>query len=1385
MKELAGRDVNWRNGINIVDPDTGLTPLMLAAVQGKVQIGTVLIDRGADLEFAEAKKGRTALHIAARCGQVGMLNELLKRHSLVNSTDKFKKIPLMHACKGGYLDCVKSLISRGAGVNMADENGFTPLHYAARYGHHEVINALVNAGAALEIRDNLDGKTALHWAAQFGRKDTVIMLLELGAKINRRSTVEKVTALMLASREGYKSIVSVLIQKKADANMTDIYGWTALHFAASWGRRDTAHILIVEGLANINARDLGKDKTGGITPLIVAAKGSHIEVMKVLLHYGADVNLPELIEHNTAIHCAAVLGLNDVVRCLIEYNASINIQNEVLGHTALMLAAKFGRGGVLIVLLNHLADLNILDKKGQTALEYANNYNFRDVFLSAIVHISPAAKANIVPWLEVQCPLLVRNSMYGGPSVFMTTMLYRRKGLYYGLYQLTGDCDVYLMYCLVMVAAGCNQAMKTHSKDSPDLLHKINEVEDMLEKCVAAQQMCIDSVFNDAFVIGRVPCEAMGLYDIKYFASAYVSGPLALYIDQGFNRWLNTPQLQGKTDEVFYSCLKDVGSVIDGYGEHCGTMLRLRYSVWAMLLLEGIGQLIFIGLVIYYTIYVNHSRNMFNLHASHPYTQFNMLENIIVVMVASLTLYELGLIEEKRWKTSPSVVFDFKTLEKTRSSMVWRHFFEHPYKIFDAFTLLLSISWVILRVVAMNFGSETANKLYGSSSQLLVLSCVPSALGLIRYVAAFYRPLAVEMLTIFAVFQELSVFLLIFSCLGLGFGVSFYAIFHNDVDAFQSPALTLIALFNAILRVHDDSIFDTSNNKISGLVIGAVFLLLGIVVFFNAIIGSIAANYAKHMTKSEARWQWIKSRYIQQFLLVQEKSPMCMLPAPFNLVPSLLYFPHVYVVWRARLALEQRVTVSIAGLASDALLHILMLLPAATVEYFRIYLMSDEAGHVSKLYYLLTAPLGIMYCALCLLYKLCADSPVKVILKSRLSDGRLRISYDQNRDFYEAIALSRFEDQRLFQDLEQFAAPLFYKDGDFEQYRQLVKRPKMPVSSLDRGFNESWELNQRPLDHSPEEYKHKSLWRAVVHSMTGVWRKRHEDHVGRKIRIAPISPYLQLANMQQVGDVYPPGSDMRDEFKDKDDVSLHNEMSQDDGGPNLNMASSYYNPADPSQEIVPLAGSNSALYACHYDGLNASSKKQKPGIWWIGQDSGEKKFLSESNKFNASTASRPMMSPYQAGILSASQWQELAADEEPRNAHITSHGQAGEGNLVSSLVKSQTEHLNRQPSLDDTTFKKASEEIHLPTNEESEVLAAPSFYFPHQRFPPIFRPDERKRIFEKVLPDVFRDDFTHAIESSERNLNTLELRMQKLEAICLQQTQLLQQLVVQRQHGGY
>lgn len=170
------------------------------------------------------------------------------------------------------------------------------------------------------------GKTPLHLAAQFGRNETVAVLLDNGAKINRRTSDDKFTPLMLAAREGHKTTVSLLISRGANANLVDLYGWSALHFTASWGRRETAHILIVEGRANVNSRENDisnanenffnkkiynkKKKTpeemndgvvGGTTPLIVAVKAQQVEIIKLLLNYGANINMPELKYGNSPI----------------------------------------------------------------------------------------------------------------------------------------------------------------------------------------------------------------------------------------------------------------------------------------------------------------------------------------------------------------------------------------------------------------------------------------------------------------------------------------------------------------------------------------------------------------------------------------------------------------------------------------------------------------------------------------------------------------------------------------------------------------------------------------------------------------------------------------------------------------------------------------------------------------------------------------------------------------------------------------------------------------------------------------------------------------------------------------------------------------------------
>eukprot|EP01035_Chromulina_nebulosa_P031106 gene31106-41439_t len=545
---------------NFVDPNTGLTPLLNAAIHGKLAIVRVLIDRGADVEFKEKGKMRNAVMLAAKNGHDEVVEHLLYRGATVNVKDKYDMTALMLASKGGHYKCMLSLMIRGASLNIGDINGYTAIHYASRQGHKDIVEYLVGAGGAVELKDTIprEGKTALHLAAQYGRNETVAVLLDNGAKINRRTTDDKFTPLMLAAREGHKTTVSLLVSRGANSNLVDLYGWSALHFTASWGRRETALILIVDGRANVNSResDLSnanenffnkkiynkKNKTpeemndgvvGGTTPLVVAVKAQQIDIVKLLLHYGADINLPELKFGNCPVACAAQLGFVDVMKVLVEYSCQLNLRNQLTGSTALMLAASQGHRGAIMFLLNHFADINIIDNDSLNALDYAGVKGFKDRFLAVIPQLDAGAKVNLIPWIELECPRLDRHMESGGPSVYLNNLLFDLKGIYQGLLSLTSDCDVYLVYCLSMLAAACSRSIQSHPFDSPDLEIKRRQIEEMLIKCISTRYMCHDQTFNDAFILSNQCCtdylqrrNSKENYDIKFFSSAFFAGPL-------------------------------------------------------------------------------------------------------------------------------------------------------------------------------------------------------------------------------------------------------------------------------------------------------------------------------------------------------------------------------------------------------------------------------------------------------------------------------------------------------------------------------------------------------------------------------------------------------------------------------------------------------------------------------------------------------------------------------------------------------------------------------------------------------------------------------------------------------------------------------------------
>ena len=72
---------------------------------------------------------------------------LIDNRTRINTTDKYKRTPLLIAARNGLTNIVSLCLQRGSDVNYADSSGNTALQNACAYGHMEVIKLLLTNGA--------------------------------------------------------------------------------------------------------------------------------------------------------------------------------------------------------------------------------------------------------------------------------------------------------------------------------------------------------------------------------------------------------------------------------------------------------------------------------------------------------------------------------------------------------------------------------------------------------------------------------------------------------------------------------------------------------------------------------------------------------------------------------------------------------------------------------------------------------------------------------------------------------------------------------------------------------------------------------------------------------------------------------------------------------------------------------------------------------------------------------------------------------------------------------------------------------------------------------------------------------------------------------------
>uniref|UniRef100_A0A674N6Z9 Euchromatic histone-lysine N-methyltransferase 2 n=1 Tax=Takifugu rubripes TaxID=31033 RepID=A0A674N6Z9_TAKRU len=210
--------------------------------------------------------------------------------------------------------------------------------------------------------DAQNKRCALHAAAQRGLLDICYMLVQAGANVDAQDKDLR-TPLVEAIINNHIEVARYLIQSGACVYHEED-GYTGLHHAAKLGNLEIVNMLLETGQVDVNAQD-----SGGWTPIIWAAEHKHLDVIKVLLNRGADVNIADK-ELNVCLHWAAYAGSVDIAELVLNAGCSLSSVNTH-GDTPLHIASREGYLECVRLFLSRGADIDIMNREGDTPLTLA------------------------------------------------------------------------------------------------------------------------------------------------------------------------------------------------------------------------------------------------------------------------------------------------------------------------------------------------------------------------------------------------------------------------------------------------------------------------------------------------------------------------------------------------------------------------------------------------------------------------------------------------------------------------------------------------------------------------------------------------------------------------------------------------------------------------------------------------------------------------------------------------------------------------------------------------------------------------------------------------------------------------------------------------------
>ena len=216
-------------------------------------------------------QAQSALADRIQAGDRAAALAMIARDVEINQTQPDGTTPLHWAVYRVDRELVAALLKKGARAHVVNKYGASPLAEAVRIANLEMTGMLLEAGADANVA-NEDGQTALMLAARTGNVGVARLLVQHGADVNKRESYRDQSAVMWAAAQGHTDMVAFLVSQKADLTVQ---------------AQDNEWMTQISSEPRVQYRP-----TGGLTPLLYAARAGCLGCVTSMVQAGADVDRP-------------------------------------------------------------------------------------------------------------------------------------------------------------------------------------------------------------------------------------------------------------------------------------------------------------------------------------------------------------------------------------------------------------------------------------------------------------------------------------------------------------------------------------------------------------------------------------------------------------------------------------------------------------------------------------------------------------------------------------------------------------------------------------------------------------------------------------------------------------------------------------------------------------------------------------------------------------------------------------------------------------------------------------------------------------------------------------------------------------------------------------